>query len=35
MTYISTRKEKLYNEIDNAFGLEQALSPKARLSKPF
>ena len=34
MTYITTRKEELYKEIDNAFGLEQALSLKARLSEP-
>ncbi len=35
MTYITTRKEELYKEIDNAFGLGQALSLKARLSKSF
>ena len=34
MTYISTRKEELYKEIDNAFGLSQAASLKARLSMP-
>ena len=34
MTYISTRKEELYKEIDNAFGLSQAESLKARLSMP-
>ena len=34
MTYITTSKEELYKEIDNAFGLEQALSLKARLSEP-
>ena len=32
MTYISTKKEELYKEIDNAFGLDQALSLKARIS---
>ncbi len=32
MTYISTRKEELYKEIDNAFGLNQAVSLKARIS---
>ena len=34
MTYISTRKEELYKEIDNTFGLSQAASLKARLSMP-
>jgi integrase len=34
MTYISTRKEELYKEIDNAFGLSQAASLKARLFMP-
>ena len=34
MTYISTRKAELYKEIDNAFGLSQAASLKARLSMP-
>ncbi len=33
MTYISTRKEELYREIDNTFGLSQAVGLKARLSK--
>lgn len=31
MTYITTRKEELYKEIDNAFGLSQALSLKKSL----
>jgi integrase len=34
MTYISTRKEELYREIDNTFGLSQAVGLKTRLSKP-
>jgi hypothetical protein len=33
MVYISTKKEELYKEIDNAFGLDQALSLKAKLTK--
>ncbi|MDE1868410.1 MAG: site-specific integrase [Candidatus Micrarchaeota archaeon] len=32
MTYISTKKEELYKEIDNTFGLNQAVSLKARIS---
>ena len=32
MTYISTRKEELYKEIDNAFGLSQAIGLKRALS---
>ncbi len=31
MTYISTRKEELYKEIDNTFGLSQAISLKKSL----
>jgi len=33
MTYISTAKEDLFKEIDNAFGLSEVLALKARLSK--
>ena len=32
MTYITTRKEELYKEIDNAFGLSQAIDLKRTLS---
>ncbi len=35
MTYISTRKEELYKEIDSTFGLSEAVGLKERLSKPF
>ncbi len=35
MTYISTRKEELYKEIDNAFGLSQAIDLKSSISKGF
>ena len=31
MTYISTRKEELYSEIDNTFSLEQAKSLKRHI----
>ncbi len=34
MTYISTRKDELYKEIDNTFGLSRAVGLKARLYKP-
>ena len=33
MTYINTRKEELYKEIDNAFGLNEAVGLKARMSR--
>ncbi len=33
MTYISTRKEELYKEINNAFGINEAVGLKARLSR--
>ncbi len=33
MTYITTNKQELYDQIDGAFGLSQALSLKARVSK--
>jgi integrase len=33
MTYISTRKDELYNEIDNTFGLSQAIALKRGISK--
>jgi integrase len=32
MTYITIRKEELYKEIDNAFGLSQAIDLKRALS---
>ena len=32
MTYITTRKDELYKEIDNAFGLSQAIDLKRALS---
>ncbi|EQD35384.1 integrase family protein, partial [mine drainage metagenome] len=35
MTYITTRKDELYKEIDSTFGLSEAVGLKARLSKPF
>ena len=33
MTYISTRKEELYKEIDSTFGLSEAAGLKAKLSR--
>ena len=33
MTYITTRKEELYKEIDSTFGLSEAVGLKARLSR--
>jgi integrase len=33
MTYITTRKEELYKEIDNAFGLGEAVGLKSKLTR--
>jgi len=33
MTYINTNKKQLYDGIDGAFGVSQAITLKARLSK--